>query len=85
MLFFFRLVKWEILPVLPSWKLNGAGIFANKALGPRPLFANISMDLKRTMYCQCILIKCVFDGILTNTGTLMWVLINRPGVAGAIL
>ena len=25
----FRLVKWEILPVLPSWELSGEGILAN--------------------------------------------------------
>ena len=31
----FRLVKWKILPILPSWKLSGVGILANKALGPR--------------------------------------------------
>ena len=44
----FRLVKWEILPVLPSWKLSGVGILANKALGPdgpRALLASIPTPL----------------------------------------
>ena len=48
----FRLVKSEILPVLPSWKLSGVGIVANKTLGPRPpafepraLLANIITQL----------------------------------------
>ena len=40
-----RLVKWEILPVLPSWKLSEVGILANKALGPRTLLANIPTPL----------------------------------------
>ena len=30
----FRLVKWEILPVLPSWELSEVGILGNKTLGP---------------------------------------------------
>ena len=44
----FRLVKWEILPVLPSWELSGEGILANKALGPggpRALLASIPSPL----------------------------------------
>ena len=44
----FRLVKWEILPVLPSWELSGEGILANKALGPggpRALLASIPTPL----------------------------------------
>ena len=44
----FRLVKWEILPVLPSWELSGVGILANKARGPpgpRALLASIPTPL----------------------------------------
>ena len=44
----FLIINWEILPILPSWRLSGVGILANKALGPsgpRALLASIPTPL----------------------------------------
>ena len=59
------LVKWEILPVLASWKLSGVGVkplaLGPPALGPRALLANIPTPLNfqvgntDTVQCSTVL------------------------------